>query len=216
MVVLAGAALFAAAMGLDVFRQAAMGRTPLNPPSFGRAIAVAALTLGLATVLGWMTDLAPGPRASLRLWNLTGIDSYAPGWRAIAGGYVLGVVAMCSLGVVVFACMRFFNVRQRWAIAGGVAVLLSIAQSLTPLQFVLHLAAWAVGLSALVLIARTCSADFVGLGVAAFWVVGVRTAIALIRQPAAWLRGNGIAALVTLITIGIVVIAVMRAARAAG
>jgi hypothetical protein len=202
MVVLSGAALFAAAMGADVFRQAALGRTRLNLPSLPRAIAVAALGLGLARVLGWMLDLAPGPRTSVRLWSINGLDAYAPGWRAVAAGYVLGVAALCGVIVAVLAAFRFFHVRQRIVFIAAVAALLSFSQSLTVLQFALHLVAWALALGAVWLVARTCAADFIAFGVAAFWMVGAPSAIALIQQPAPWLRWNGVIALVALLAAG--------------
>jgi hypothetical protein len=212
--VLLAAGLFAAVMAADVFRQAAVGRAPLNAPSLARSVAVAALVLGLANLLGWLVDLGPGPRTSLRLWGVAGLDAWAPGWRAVASGYVQGVAAMCLAAVAVFVALRFFGPRQRWTLVGMAIALLSFARSMTALQFLVHAAAWGAVIATVALIVKTCADDLIGLGVAAFWIAGLPLAFAFSRQPSPWIRWNGVAAMAVLAGAGIAAIFVFRAWKA--
>ena len=69
-----------------------------------------------------------------------------------------------------------------------------MSQSLTVPQFAAQAAVAALWIGLAVLVAMTCSADLVGLGVAIFWLAALGRAVEQIRQPSPFLEWNGVAA----------------------
>lgn len=212
--VLIGGALFAAALGADVFRQAVTGHARTNHPSIARSAVIAALVIGLARALAWGIEAVPGPRDNLPLWRLPGVDAWLPGWRAFAFGWLLGPVVACGAACGVFVVLRYFHGWRRTALIALGVIGLALSQSLTPVQFAASAAAVVIWLAALILIVRTCAVDLVGYAVAMCWAIGIPAALELAEQPAPWIHWNGIAAVVALAAAGVVVIAAINARRA--
>ncbi len=194
LVILAGAGAFAAVLAMDVFRQAALGRASLNRPSLARAAAVAVLVAGASRSMQALADAVPGPHPSVRLWNLPGLDHWLPGWGALAQGYLAGVFGVSMAGILAFAVIRYMRPPRRWMTAALAVTAVAISQSLTVPQFAAQAAVAAVWIGLAVLIAMTCSADLIGLGVAFFWLAALGRAVQLIRQPSPFLEWNGVAA----------------------
>jgi Type II CAAX prenyl endopeptidase Rce1-like len=212
-VIFAAGLAFTAALAVDVFRQAAMPNRSLNRPSWPRAIAIAVLAGGLGRAIEAALQAIPGPRRSLLLWSADSVDAYLPGIHPITHGYFMAVLAVCGLGVAVFAIIRYFNRRGRLTLIGVVALAVAAGQSNTPLQFIAALAAVGVWMGVVLLVVRTCGAAFIDFGVAVFWIAALQEAIVLAGQPAPWIHWNGVAAVVAAIAVGIAVLAVGRAAR---
>ncbi len=212
--VLIAGALFAAALAADVFRQAVTGRAQMNRSSIARAAAIAALIAGLSRALAWALEATPGPRDTVPLWSLPGVDAWLPGWRAFAFGWLLGSVVACSAACGVFVVLRYFHGWRRTALIALGAIGLALSQSLTPVQFVTSAAAVVIWIAALVLIVRTCAVDLAGYAVAMCWATGIPAALKLAEQPAPWIRWNGVAAVVALAAAGVVAIAAVNARRA--
>jgi hypothetical protein len=200
MVVFAGAGIFALALAVDVFRQAAIGRAPLGRPSMARAVGVAALLAGSSRAIGWAMDRVPGPRPSLPVWNTGGLDAYLPGLNPIFQGYLAAVVALCCGGILVFAMLRYMRVQRRLITLGLIAIGVALSRSLTPVEFIAHAAAVTAWIGVVALIVWTSAADLVGIGVGLFWLSALGAAFGLMRQPDAWVRWNGmVAAFVVLV-----------------
>jgi hypothetical protein len=168
------------------------------------------LLAGAGRVLGWALDQIPGPRPTLPVWNLGGLDTYLPGLSPIVQGYLAGVIAVSSAGLVVFAAMRYMSAQRRLVTASILVVAMALSRSLTIPEFAAHAVVVIVWIALVLLIVRTCSADLIGLGVAVFWLVALGGAYELIQQPNAVLRWNGIAAAMVALLIGVLV---MRTAR---
>src|SRR5579885_68048 len=213
--VLISGVFFAAALGADVFRQAVTGRARMNCPSIARTAVVAALAAGLARALAWGIEAAPGPRETLPIWSLPGVDAWLPGWRAFALGWLLGPVVACGAGCGVFVLLRYLHGWRRMALIALGVVGLAASQSLTVAQFAASAAAVVIWIAAIVLIARTCAVDLVGYAVAMCWAIGIPAALELARQPAGWVRWNGVAAAVALAVSGVALIAAFNARRRA-
>jgi membrane protease YdiL (CAAX protease family) len=205
LVTLTGAGIFGLVLALDVFRQAAVGGAPLTPVSLTRAVAAAALVAGSARVLAWAIDRIPGPRPSLPVWSVDGFGSYLPGMRAITHGYLAGVMAVCCAGIVVFGVARYLGLRQRIISATILVVAVALSRSLTITEFAAHGVAVLTWIGVVVLIVRTCSADLIGLGTAAFWLVALDGGYELIQQPNVVLRWNGVVSVVIALAGGLAV-----------
>ncbi len=203
LIVLTTAAIFAIALTVDVFRQAALGRTPLNRPSAARAAAVSVLLAGTGRVLGWAIDQIPGPRPTLAIWSLSGLDTYMPGLRPIAQGYLAGVIAFGVAAIAIFAVIRFMNPRLRLIGAAIVVVAIALSRSLTITQFVVHVMVLVAWMAVVLLIVRTCSSDLIGLGVAVFWLMSLSGSYELIAQPSSLLRWSGLVSALVAIIIGL-------------
>ena len=85
---------------------------------------------------------------------------------------------------------------------------MAISQSLTAAQFAAHAVSTAVWIAVAVVIALTCSADLIALGVALFWAASLRLAWQMFRQPQPFIQWNGAAAMAAAIIGGIVLIRV--------
>jgi hypothetical protein len=203
---LAGFGLFVAALAADVFLQwAAAGRTPRRP-SLARAAAVFGLLWGVARIQACVTGWLPGPRLSLPLWGLPGVETYWPAVTLLASAFVTAGGALCAATVVVCAATRLWGPRVSHALIAATALFLALARAQTVPQFVAH---WGLGLLAggvFVLLVRTCAADLLTFGLALFWLAAAQPAVMLVQQPETVLRWNGIACLAVAFVAGAVVL----------
>lgn len=201
-IVLATAGVFGLALAVDVFRQAATGRAALNRPSLARAVSVAVLIAGSARALGWALDRIPGPRPSLPVWNMGGLDAYVPGLLPLSQGYSAALITVCGAAIVAFA-LSSMSERLRLIGAAILVTAIALAQALTIAVFAAHAVAIVLWIGIVLLIVRTCSADLIGLSVAAFWVMSLNGSFKLVEQPDPILRWNGIAGALAAVTIGL-------------
>jgi hypothetical protein len=205
-VILAAVGIFGLALAVDVFRQAAVGSAALNRPSVVRAAAIALLLAGIVHVVPWAVGRIPGPRASVPVWGINGLDTYLPGAQQVAQGYLSAAVWLSAGAILAFATVRYMRPRRRW-IAGGITVIaFGLSRSLTVPEFAANAAAAMVLIATIVLIVETCAADLVSAGVALFWVSALGTSYELIKQPDSWVRTNGIAAGIATLLIGAMVV----------
>ncbi len=214
LIALTGIGIAAAVLAADVFRQAALGRSRLTPPSLIRASAAALLLAGTAQFAGWAVNKVPGPRQTLALWSIADLDSYLPGLRPITHSYLTAVFSVAVAAALIFAGMRYMHVRRRLIALALAIIAVAIARSLTLAQFAVHAAIVALWIGVVWLVIRTCGADLIGLTAAVFWVVALSDAVSLITQPNASIRRNGTAALITAVAIGTVAILAFRRSRA--
>jgi hypothetical protein len=205
--------VFLVVLALDVFRQAAFGRAPLNLPSPSRAVAAAVLIAGVSRSMQWALDRVPGPRPSLAVWNLGGLDTYLPGLGPLAQAYMAAVAGIGMTGILAFGAVRYMRMRRRWVAAGVSVAAVAIASSLTPVQFAAHAVTASLWLAVLVLIAMTCAADLIGLGVAFFWLAALGEALELLRQPSPFIRWNGALSALLAVLAGTVLLVVLQQRR---
>jgi membrane protease YdiL (CAAX protease family) len=210
LIVLTSFGVAAAVLAADVFRQAALGRSRITPPSLSRAACVSVLLAGTAQFIGWALDHVPGPRQSLQVWNIAGLDAYLPGLRPITQSYLTAVIGVACAATLVFAGIRYMHARRRFIAAGLAVLAIAISQSQTPLEFAAHAAAALVWIAVFWVVIQTCAADLIGLCVAVFWASAIARALLLMKQPAGAIRWNGIAAAAAAIVIGAIVILMHR------
>ncbi len=197
---------FAAALGLDVFRQLATGRSRLTAPSAARAASVALIVLGASRVLSWVGQQVPGPRLSLPLAAFPGTDAVLPGFAILSQAFTASLFGLAGLGVAVFALAHYFSRNQRRAVLLCVAAVFAVsrAQSLPQGAFLL-LAAMAAAVL-VKFVAGTCAADLVAYGVALFWVQTVENGARLLAQPEVFYRLNAIGVMLAAAAVGWLVI----------
>jgi len=203
---LLGLLCFLAALAADVFLQAATGDRKLRKPSLVRVLAVFGVLWGIGRVLAAIGWRVPGPRFSLSLWTLPGVDSAIPALDALCSAF-LGAVALVSVGTIaVSAACRHLGALRRWALAAGIASVYAAAHAHTVPQFAWEFTAALTVAGVVVALALICAADLITFAIASFWLLAVAPVVTMIEQPSTFLRGNGVAAAVAAGMIGIVAI----------
>jgi membrane protease YdiL (CAAX protease family) len=189
-------------MAFDVYRQAVEG--PCRMPSVGMpgAAAVALFVAGGMAVLQWLSLLPPGPRLTLPLWNVPGVDTSAPAVELLYRAASAAVLAVCAAGVLGFFLARYLRPPYRWALIGLGILAWAAGQSQTWLQGAAYamVAAFVVGAGWLVY--ATVGANFAVLAVGLFWARLAGEAWQMASQPAPYLKWNAAGALATALLSG--------------
>ena len=206
MMLLAAGGLFALAMTVDVFRQAALGHMPLNSPSLVRTVAIAVLLASVSDVLGWLRSIVPGPHRSVAVWNLPGLDAALPGLQALTQGCTAALFITGAAAVILFAGTRYMRPRRRLVALTLLVLAVGISRSLTVADFAANAFATLVWIGVLFIVVGTCAADVSGYAVAAFWVAVIGVGWKLLEQPSAFMRLNGAAAVAAAVVLGGVVL----------
>ncbi|MDP2998331.1 MAG: type II CAAX endopeptidase family protein [Bryobacterales bacterium] len=198
----AAAGVFAGVLGVDVFRQLALGRRRFTPPSAARAASVALMVWGVSRVLAWAGQQVPGPRFSLPLATFPGTEYSVPGFAVLSQAFTAAALSFCLLAIAVFAAIRFL--RPTWQIAtvlaGAVAFAAGRAQ--TPALALFYFFAFLAAAAVVWFVIATCAADLVAFAVALFWVQAAEGGARLMAQPEVFFRMNGIGALLGAAVLG--------------
>jgi membrane protease YdiL (CAAX protease family) len=203
---LAALAVFAGVLAVDVFRQLALGRRALTPPSAARVVAVAALVWGAGRVLGWAGQQVPGPRLSVPLVSFPGADTALPGLAVLSQAFTASILLLCLVALAAFAALRYL--RPPWQVAaaalfaGGFAA--GRAQTLALGLF--YFFAFLAGAAILRFLAAACAADLIGFGVALFWLNTIELGSRLLAQQEPVHRMNAYGALLVAAAVGLAVI----------
>lgn len=207
------AAAFLGALAFDVFRQAWEGRRSMTAIRPMLAVGISVLTGGAALFLQWLTSVAPGPRFSLRLWDLPGVDAVFPAIVVLYRAAVTAVLIVCIAGVVGFFAVRYLRPWFRWLFLAGASAFWAVSESQTWSQGVTYILAAGVAMALILLVYRTCGADFVGLSVAVFWASVAANSWTMVQQPASYLRWNGVVALAVSVAAGFGLLASRASAK---
>jgi len=200
---LLAAGAFLGALAFDVFRQAWEGRRRMTAMSPILAVGAAILTVSAASFLQWLTFVAPGPRLHLKLWELPGVDSAYPAITVLRDAAVTALLVVCIAGVVGFFAVRYLRPWFRWLFLAGASAFWAASESQTGLQAATYMLAAGLAMALIVIVYRTCGADFVGLAVTVFWASAAATSWTMLHQPASYLRWNGVAALIISLAVGL-------------
>jgi hypothetical protein len=205
-ILLTAGAVFALVLAVDVFRQAAIGRAPLNTPVLLRTIAVAVLIAGITNLTLWLRGIVPGPRRSVPMWNVAAVDTWMPGLHAVTQGYLSAMLMTGAASLVAFAAVAYMRPRRRLIAAAVLVLAVALSRSIAPAEFAMNLLTVALGLGMILLIVKTCASDLMGFAVAIFWAVGLNAAWQFGRQPSPFLTWNGVVAAVLVVAAGVGVI----------
>jgi len=205
-ILLAGVGAFLVFLATDVFLQEAVGFRALPEPSVPRTLGVAAALWGVFRVLEFAGQLIPGDRFSLPLWSLPGADSYLPGFAAVSHGIFFLIVGFLPAVIAVAAAWRYLRNRTGCGILAATVALVALSRSANFWQWSFHVVELVVLAGVLILLIRTCGVDLAGFAVAVFWLQAGAGSVALIEQPAAMLKWNGIVALLVTVIAGLLVL----------
>ena len=205
-ILLAGVGAFLVFLATDVFLQEAVGFRALPEPSVPRTLGVAAALWGVFRVLEFAGQLIPGDRFSLPLWSLPGADSYLPGFAAVSHGIFFLIVGFLPAVIAVAAAWRYLRNRTGCGILAATVALVALSRSANFWQWSFHVVELVVLAGVLILLIRTCGVDLAGFAVAVFWLQAGAGSVALIEQPAAMLKWNGIVALLVAVIAGLLVL----------
>lgn len=207
-VLMLGAAGMLGALAVDVFLRIGQQDGSIETPSLLYTVALALVLGGYSRLVSAVADMVPGPRLSVRMWNIAGTDVTLPGF-AVFGQAVFAALGWVAAAVIVASAVsKLCTPRLRLTIFAIVAVVASLGRALTPVQFIvgaLTLAGWIALFHAL---ANTRGADVVGFGVAVFWLEAVSRAVPMIGQSSPWFQWNGAAALIAAALVGVAVLAI--------
>jgi hypothetical protein len=203
-VVLFGLTAFAGSLSVDVFRKRLEGDRRLPDVSWLRALAVAALLVGVTALSSGVSLRIPGPRFSVPLWNLPGVDSLLPGLGALESALTIAGVLVGTAAIVAYAAAYYFPPRRLWLVACGVIAVFAINQSQTFLQWVFYFAfGWAAA-GLVLLLWKTSGSDLLTFGLGTFWAVVAGDIFRMAAQPSAVLRWNAVGAGLTAVFAGAV------------
>jgi membrane protease YdiL (CAAX protease family) len=198
----AGFSVFAGVLGVDVFRQLALGRRRFTAPSAARAASVALLVWGVSRALAWAGQQVPGPRLSLPLASFPGTEYSVPGFAVLGQAFWAAALGFCLLAIAVFGAIHFL--RPTWQIAavlaGGAAFAAGRAQ--TPALALFYFVAFLAAAAVVRFVIATCAADLVAFAVALFWVQAAEGGARLVAQPEVFFRMNGIGAMLAAAVLG--------------
>jgi hypothetical protein len=202
--------LFLAALAADVFLRATPGGPSTPAPSTVRAAALCLLFWSLSRLIGSAGAAIPGPRLELPLWQLPGAGSWVPAVEIVAGA--LQSAALLLLGLVILLAAMARHLRPSgWAVSAVVvSAAVAAARALTVGQFAWDFATALLAAGTLCAVLRICGSDLGTYAVALFWLAVAGPAQALLAQPSAALRWNGIAALSGAAAIGAAAIRSLR------
>jgi membrane protease YdiL (CAAX protease family) len=206
MALLAALAVFVGVLAVDVFRQLALGRRPLTPPSAARAASVAVIVWGAGRVLAWAGQQEPGPRLSVPLVSFPGADTALPGLAVLSQSFSAAVLLLCLLAVAAFAAMRYLKPPWRFAAIAAFAAAFAAGRAQTLALGLFYFFAFAVAAAILRFLVAACAADLVAFGVALFWLNTVELGSRLLAQHEPFIRMNAYGALLAAAAVGLVVI----------
>jgi hypothetical protein len=212
-VVLAGSGLFLAVFAADVFLQMTAGHREVRRPSIPRASAIFVAVWGALGLLSGTDRWIPGDRHSLPLWNLPGADTVLPGGAALIEALMTAVTTVCLLVIAVSAAHRYRSPRGRLLLVVAASLVFAASTAQHPAQFAWSLLESSVLCGLLITVVCTCAVDLVTFGIALFWVGCAGPATTLIRQPAPFLRWNGIVCAAVAVLLGILLALRFRHAR---
>jgi len=203
-----GFALFLATLAADVFFQMAIGDRRLPRASALCALAIFLLGWGTSRVLDGVEQWIPGPRLSLSLWSLPGVDTLLPAVSVLIRAVFSTAAFLCLLAVAVSAACRYLSARRRLALCAALAVIYAASRAQNWPQFAYGVLVFAVLLGLLVLVLKTSATNLVAVGVGWFWLEVFGPAATLLEQPAAAFRWNGLLCLAMAAVAGLAVIRV--------
>jgi membrane protease YdiL (CAAX protease family) len=198
----AAVSVFVGVLGVDVFRQLALGRRRFTAPSAARAASVALMVWGVSRVLAWAGQQVPGPRLSLPLASFPGTEYSVPGFAVLSQAFSAAALGFCLLAIAAFAAIRFL--RPSWQIAAALAGAAAFAagRAQTPARGLFYFVAFLAAAAVLRFVIATCAADLVAFAVALFWVQAAEGGARLVAQPEVFFRMNGIGALLGAAVLG--------------
>lgn len=192
--VLLSASGFLAALALDVFLQMATGLRHAPRPAIAGAIALAAIGWGFLRFAGLIDQWIPGPRHSLPLWSITGLDTAAPAVAILTESTLATLTTLLGLGIAVLGgAVRFAPVR-RVPILLGVALVIAVGRAGNLWQGV---STFVVACAAFLIVAfviRTRGPDWATIAVALFWLECGGRVATLVIQPSPSLVTQGVIA----------------------
>ncbi len=203
---LAGFAMFLAALAADLFLQWARPGGAASQPSLLGAIAICALMWGLDRVMAGLGAVIPGPRLSAVTWQLPGADTLSPAITVFGQAFLVACLTLCGLIVAVSAAAKFLRPSGWYACTFLAAAVYAGSRSLTVVQFVFYFAVVALITAVLYALIQVCDSELRTFGVALFWLIAFEPAALLSRQPATLLKWNGIAAAIAAVVLGVVLL----------
>jgi membrane protease YdiL (CAAX protease family) len=203
---LAALAVFVGVLAVDVFRQLALGRRALTPPSAARAASVAVMVWGAGRVLGWAGQLTPGPRLSVPLVSFPGADTALPGLAVVSQAFTAAVLVLCMLAVAAFAAMHFLKLGWQLAAVAAFAAAFAAGRAQTPVQGLVYLLVFLAAAAILRFLIAAGAADLMAFGVALFWLNTVELGSRLLAQHEPFIRMNAWGALLAATAVGLVAI----------
>lgn len=200
--VMSGLAGFAGAFVLDVFLQMRVGLRSLPRPSLARAAAIAGLLWGAQRILSAVHEWVPGPRASLPLWDVPGVDTWMPAFAVVRDAFDGALLAVCGFGALLCGALVHFRPATFRLVLLGVAAAYGASQALNGGQAVVGslIGLAAIGVAAIVV--WTVATDLITIAIGLFWLSAIGAAWALFQQPSLWLKENGVAAALSAILVG--------------
>ncbi len=203
--VLGGLLLLAA----DVFLQAVDGRRRMAVPSLATAAALSALLWGILRALSALAGLVPGERYAASTPDISAAEGWVPALQPLAEG-VTAAVLLAALAAVVSSAYRLLDRRLSLALCGLLLATAALGRASGWQQWCFNVFEGAVLVGVAFLVARTCAADWVSIGVAVFWVVTFTNASELFLYCEGVLRWHGVAAFGCALMLGWM--AILRAA----